>query len=86
MIEVENTQTNDNRHCNQCTHYKMKDGTMSCEKWNCEFEQQSLPQHLQTIADIFCSDYCKIPEQYTEEEWEEMDYAPCEGCPMSWLI
>ena len=76
----------DDRNCKQCTHYKMKDGVMSCASWHCEFTQQTLPQHLQTIADIFCSEYCKVPGEYTPEQWEELDLKPCEECPMSWLI
>lgn len=76
----------DERKCDLCNHYKLKDGAWSCEKWECEFEEKTLPQRLQSIADKFCSDYCKIPEQYTEEEWEALNYSPCEGCPLNWLI
>ena len=51
-----------------------------------EAPEKTLPQRLQDIADCFCSNYCKYPAMYTDEEWEKLDYQPCEGCPMSWLI
>lgn len=51
-----------------------------------EEPEKTLPQRLEEIANRFCSDYCKYPAMYTDEEWEELDYEPCKDCPMDWLI
>lgn len=45
----------------------------------------TVTETIEKVKEDMCSNYCKLPEKYTEEEWEALDYAPCEDCPLGRL-
>lgn len=46
---------------------------------------QSVMQIIEEIKEDICSNYCKMPEQFTPEEWEEKFMEVCSNCPLDRL-
>ena len=41
------------------------------------------------VMNEMCDNYCKYPEKYTKEEWDEIafnDDSPCINCPLTRLM
>lgn len=50
---------------------------------------KSISQQLEQIAEDFCSNYCKWPNEYNEEEHDGVELSDseiCTNCPIGRLI
>ena len=51
-------------------------------------DQKTIVKQIATIAEVFCSEYCKYPDTWDEEK-EECELAEsdiCTNCPINKLI
>lgn len=49
---------------------------------------EDMKKSIESVAGEICDKYCKYPEQYAPEEWDELafsDESPCITCPISRL-
>ena len=50
---------------------------------------QELQETIEKVMNEMCDNYCKYPEKYTKEEWDEIafnDDSPCINCPLTRLM
>lgn len=48
----------------------------------------SITEQIESIKRDMCDNYCKIPYQYSVNEWESIQYSddnPCCNCPLNKL-
>lgn len=48
-------------------------------------EKQSITEIIEEVKEAICSRYCKYPEKYTAEEWEDLFTEICKDCPLDRL-
>lgn len=48
-------------------------------------EEKSITEIIEEVRYQMCDRYCKFPEQYTPEEWEEVFEDICKDCPLDRL-
>lgn len=47
---------------------------------------KSIAEILEETANNMCDNYCKYPEKYTPEEWEQVFEDICSDCPLMRLV
>lgn len=48
-------------------------------------ERNSVTDIIREVVDEMCTNYCKFPEKYTSDEWEEKYEEICAYCPLNRL-
>lgn len=48
-------------------------------------KEKPVTKVIAEVREKMCSDYCKFPQIYNPDEWEEVAEEVCAGCPLDRL-
>lgn len=48
-------------------------------------KEKPVTKVIAEVREKMCTDYCKFPQIYTPDEWEEVAEEVCAGCPLDRL-
>ena len=49
-------------------------------------EEKSIAKILEEVCNEMCEKYCKYPDMYSPEEWENVFEDICDNCPLMKLV